>query len=297
MLRTITSAARRAARTAMLRSGCMLAKSVAGKAARIARDMDPIAPADLRVVLVETSHPGNIGAVARAMKNMGLQQLVLVRPKQFPDPEATARASGADDLLRSARVVDSVEAAIGDCGLVAATTSRDRDQYFRVRDVREGAAQLVTQARTGPVALLFGNERTGLTNDELALAHLLLRIPANPEYASLNLAMAVQLVAYETWRARGAQYVQPPPAMALASAAEMERLFTHLQQVMDEVGFRDRTPGGTSLMNRIRRFMHRAELDQNEVNILRGILTAVQQKRRHAGHPAGGAADGAGPPR
>lgn len=275
----------------------MLAKSVAGKAARIARDMDPIAPADLRVVLVETSHPGNIGAVARAMKNMGLQQLVLVRPKQFPDPEATARASGADDLLRSARVVDSVEAAIGDCGLVAATTSRDRDQYFRVRDVREGAAQLVTQARTGPVALLFGNERTGLTNDELALAHLLLRIPANPEYASLNLAMAVQLVAYETWRARGAQYVQPPPAMALASAAEMERLFTHLQQVMDEVGFRDRTPGGTSLMNRIRRFLHRAELDQNEVNILRGILTAVQQKRRHAGHPAGGAADGAGPPR
>ena len=275
----------------------MLAKSVAGKAARIARDMDPIAPADLRVVLVETSHPGNIGAVARAMKNMGLQQLVLVRPKQFPDPEATARASGADDLLRSARVVDSVEAAIGDCGLVAATTSRDRDQYFRVRDVREGAAQLVTQACTGPVALLFGNERTGLTNDELALAHLLLRIPANPEYASLNLAMAVQLVAYETWRARGAQYVQPPPAMALASAAEMERLFTHLQQVMDEVGFRDRTPGGTSLMNRIRRFMHRAELDQNEVNILRGILTAVQQKRRHAGHPAGGAADGAGPPR
>lgn len=269
----------------------MLAKSVAGKAARIARDMDPIAPADIRVVLVETSHPGNIGAVARAMKNMGLDQLVLVRPKQFPDPEATARASGADDLLRRARVVDGVEAAIGDCGLVAATTSRDRDQYFRVRDVREGAAQIVAQARTGPVALLFGNERTGLTNDELALAHLLLRIPANPEYASLNLAMAVQLVAYETWRARGAQYVQPPQAMALANAAEMERLFTHLQQVLDEVGFRDRTPGGTSLMNRIRRFMHRAELDQNEVNILRGILTAVQQKRRHAGRGA----DVAGP--
>jgi TrmH family RNA methyltransferase len=245
--------------------------------------MDPIPPADIRVVLVETSHPGNIGAVARAMKNMGLEQLVLVRPKQFPDPEATARASGADDLLRSARVVDSVPEAIGDCGLVAATTARDRDQYFRVRDVREGAEQLVAHARSGPVALLFGNERTGLTNDELALAHLLLRIPANPAYASLNLAMAVQLVAYETWRARGAQYVQPPPATALAPAAEMERLFAHLQQVMDEVDFRDRTPGGASLMNRIRRFLHRAELDQNEVNILRGILTAVQQKRRQAG--------------
>lgn len=263
----------------------MLAKSVAKGPARIARKMHPIPAADIRVVLVETSHPGNIGAVARAMKNMGLEQLVLVRPKQFPDPEATARASGADDLLRRARVVDDLLEAIGDCGLVAATTSRDRDQNFRVRDLCEGAEQIVAQARSGPVALLFGNERTGLTNDELALAHLLLRIPANPAYPSLNLAMAVQLVSYETWRARGAQYLSPPPATPLAPAIEMERLFTHLQQVLDEVEFRDRTPGGTSLMNRIRRFLHRAELDQNEVNILRGILTAVQQKRRHAGAP------------
>ena len=255
--------------------------------------MTLIPAADIRVVLVETSHPGNIGAVARAMKNMGLEQLVLVRPRQFPDPEASARASGADDLLRRARVTGSVQEAIGDCGLVAATTSRDRDQYFRVRDVRDGAATIVEHARSGPVALLFGNERTGLTNDELALAHLLLRIPANPEYASLNLAMAVQLVAYETWRARGAHYEAPSPATPLAPAVEMERLFVHLQQVLDEVGFRDRTPGGYSLMNRIRRFLHRAELDQNEVNILRGILTAVQQKRRHAGTPPG---EG-GPPR
>jgi len=149
--------------------------------------------------------------------------------------------------------------------------------------VREGAAQMVAHARTGPVALLFGSERTGLTNDELSLAHLLLRIPANPDYASLNLAMAVQLVAYETWRARGAEYQPPAPATPLAPADEMERLFTHLQQVMDEVDFRDRTVSGVRLMNRIRRFMHRAELDRNEVNIVRGILTAVQQKRRIAG--------------
>jgi len=247
--------------------------------------MNPIAPADIRVVLVETSHPGNIGAVARAMKNMGLLQLVLVRPKQFPDPEASARASGADDVLRAARVVASVPEAIGDCGLVAATTSRDRDQYFRVRDVRAGAAQIVEHARGGPVALLFGNERTGLTNDELALAHLLLRIPANPDYPSLNLAMAVQLVGYETWRARGAEFVAPEPVTPLAPADEMERLFAHLEQVMDEVDFRDRTVSGIRLMNRIRRFMHRAELDRNEVNILRGLLTAVQQKRRVAGAP------------
>jgi TrmH family RNA methyltransferase len=247
--------------------------------------MSPIAPADIRVVLVETSHPGNIGAVARAMKNMGLLQLVLVRPKLFPDPEATARASGADDVLRAARVVASVPEAIAECGLVAATTSRDRDQYFRVRDVREGAARIAEHALRGPVALLFGSERTGLTNDELSLAHLLLRIPANPDYPSLNLAMAVQLVAYETWRARGAAYAAPEPATPLAPADEMERLFAHLQQVMDEVDFRDRTTSGVRLMNRIRRFMHRAELDRNEVNILRGILTAVQQKRRVAGAP------------
>jgi TrmH family RNA methyltransferase len=137
------------------------------------------------------------------------------------------------------------------------------------------------------VALLFGNERTGLTNDELALAHLLLRIPANPEYASLNLAMAVQLVAYETWRARGARYDAPALATPLAPADDMERLFVHLQQVMEEVDFRDRTTRGVSLMNRIRRFLHRAELDRNEVNILRGILTAVQQKRRLAGSGGG----------
>lgn len=249
--------------------------------------MNPIATADIRVVLVETSHPGNIGAVARAMKNMGLLQLVLVRPKQFPDPEASARASGAEDVLRAARVVATLPEAIGDCGLVAATTSRDRDQYFRVRDVRAGAAQLVDHARRGPVALLFGSERTGLTNDELSLAHLLLRIPASPDYPSLNLAMAVQLVAYETWRARGAEFVASEPATPLAPAVEMERLFAHLQQVMDEVEFRDRTVSGIRLMNRIRRFLHRAELDCNEVNILRGILTAVQHKRRSAGARGG----------
>ncbi|MFO1427287.1 MAG: RNA methyltransferase [Steroidobacteraceae bacterium] len=247
--------------------------------------MTAIAPADIRVVLVETSHPGNIGAVARAMKNMGLRELVLVRPKEFPHPEASARASGADDLLARARVVASVPEAIADCGLVAATTSRDRDQYFRVLDVREAAAEIVRCAATAPAALLFGAERTGLTNDELALAHLLLRIPADPEYPSLNLAMAVQLVAYETWRARGAGYVAPPPDAPLAPAREMERLFAHIEEVLELVEFRDHTTTGRHLMDRIRRLFGRAAPDRNEVNILRGILTAVQQKRRPAGAP------------
>jgi tRNA (cytidine32/uridine32-2'-O)-methyltransferase len=242
-----------------------------------------IAAADIRVVLVETSHPGNIGAVARAMKNMGLEQLVLVRPKEFPHSEASARASGASDVLEKALVVDRLEDGIADCGFIVATTARDRDQNIRVLDVRDGAQRIVAESLRGPVALLFGNERTGLTNEELSLAHLLLRIPANPEYSSLNLAMAVQLVTYEIYRARGAQHVSAPGPIPLATGEEMERLYAHFEEVLEEVGFRDRTTSGTRLMERIRRFINRAELDQNEANILRGIFTAIQGRRRPAG--------------
>jgi TrmH family RNA methyltransferase len=239
-------------------------------------------------VLVEPSHPGNIGAVARAMKNMAIEELVLVRPKQFPHPDATARASGADDVLANARVVDSLAEAIADCGFVAATTSRDRDQNFRVVDVREAAERIVSEARRSPAAVLFGAERTGLTNEDLDASHALIRIPANEAYLSLNLAMAVQLVTYELFRARGGAKVVALPASApLATPDDMDRLYVHLAQVMEEVDFRDRTQSGTNLMARIRRFLQRAELDQNEVNILRGLLTAVQKRRRHAGAPRG----------
>ena len=245
--------------------------------------MSSLAVVDLRIVLVEPSHPGNIGAVARAMKNMALSQLVLVKPKAFPHAEASARASGATDVLEQARVVDTVADAVAECGFVAATTSRERDQNIRVADVREGAPRLVAEAGRGPAALLFGAERTGLTNEDLALTHLLLRIPANPDYCSLNLAMAVQLVTYEIHRARGASYVQPPAEVPLAPAADMERLYAHLEEVLQQIGFRDRTASGKHLMERIRRFLNHAELDQNEANIMRGILTAVQNKRRAAG--------------
>jgi len=240
----------------------------------------------IRIVLVAPSHPGNIGAAARAMKNMGLSELVLVGPRQFPHPEASARASGADDLLARARVVNTLAEAIADCGLVAATTARERDQYFRVLDVRDAAARLVAEAQRAPAAVVFGAERTGLTNEELESAHLLVRIPASPTYASLNLAMAVQLVAYELFRAGGAPRAPSEPLAApLATATEMQRLFTHFAQVLEEIDFRDRTQSGTHLMARIRRFLQRAELDQNEVNILRGVLTAVQSRRRPAGAP------------
>ncbi len=242
--------------------------------------------ANIRIVLVETSHPGNIGAAARAMKTMAIEQLVLVRPQLFPHAEATARASGANDVLLNAQVVGSVEEAVADCGFVAATTSREREHNFRVLDLREAAARAVTETARGPVALLFGAERTGLTNQELALAHVLVRIPANPDYASLNLAMAVQLATYELYRARGANYQAPPAAVPLASGVEMERMYAHLESVLELIEFRDRTQNGTILMTRIRKFLQRAELDANEVNILRGILTAVERRRRRAGDPA-----------
>ncbi len=258
--------------------------------------IQPMPLSAIRIVLVEPSHPGNIGAVARAMKNMALAELVLVRPKAFPHAEATARASGADDLLARARVVDSVTEAVADCGFVAATTSRPRDQNFRALDLHEAAARIFEMSARGPAAVLFGAERTGLTNEELALAHLLIRIPANPDYPSLNLAMAVQLVTYELFRAAGSPASTRPLSEAtvpLAPGADMERFYTHLQQVMDEADFKDRTVGGTNLMTRIRRLFQRCEMDQNEVNILRGILTAVQSKRRAAGAPMKDIAAGA----
>ena len=241
---------------------------------------------DIRIVLVAPSHPGNIGAAARAMKNMGLESLVLVRPKQFPHPEATARASGADDVLAAARVVDSLAAALEGCGFIAATTSRERDQYFRVAELREAAPRIVAEACRSPAAVVFGAERSGLTNEELEAAHLLLRIPASVAYPSLNLAMAVQIVTYELFSARAPQAaVVDRAGVPLATTGELEQLYAHFAQVLEEIDFRDRTESGTHLMSRIRRLLQRAELDHNEANILRGILTAVQNRRRHAGAP------------
>ncbi|HWW20436.1 MAG TPA: RNA methyltransferase [Steroidobacteraceae bacterium] len=244
-------------------------------------------PIPIRIVLVETSHPGNIGAAARALKNMALEQLVLVNPKHFPHPEASARASGAEDVLNAARVTPDLPTALAGCGLVLATTSRERDQNFRVLDPHAAAHRAVDHAARGPVAIMFGSERTGLTNDELRYAHALLAIPANPAYPSLNVAMAVQIVAYEIMcavleRSQEAPRSITTPAVPLADPVEMDRLYAHLAEVLDEIDFRDHTQSGIHLMKRIRRLFQRAEPDLNEVHILRGILTAVQQRRRRA---------------
>ena len=244
----------------------------------------------IRIVLVETSHPGNIGAVARALKNMALEELILVRPRDFPHAEASARASGAEDLLQRARVVQELSTALEGCGLVLASTSRGRgDQNFRVMSARAAARRAIQEANRTPVAILFGSERTGLTNDELRYAHALLAIPANPVYPSLNIAMVVQIVAYEIMCASLARANQAPrsitaPAVPLASPEQLDLMYAHLAQVLEEIDFRDRTQSGTHLMKRIRRLLQRAEPDMNEVHILRGILTAVQHRRSQEPH-------------
>jgi len=241
----------------------------------------------IRIVLVDTNHPGNIGAVARAMKNMGLRELHLVRPKLFPSADANARAAGADDLLDVAQVHQSFEDAIADCGLVVGSSARQRYLPWALVEPRECAPRIVQAGREGNVAIAFGTERTGLTNAELAYCNLLATIPTDTRYSSLNLGMAVQVFAYELWLAMRPGAPQPAPLdVPLSTASEMARLYAHIEEVLKEIAFRDRTGSGY-LMARIRRLFNRAQIDQNEMNILRGILTAVQSKRR----PAGGTSD------
>jgi TrmH family RNA methyltransferase len=206
-----------------------------------------------------------------------------VRPEQFPHAEAIARASGADDVLLNAKVHARFEDAIADCGLVVGTSARQRHLAWDLVEPRECAERIVAAASLRSVAVVFGAERTGLTNAELSLCNLLVTIPTHPDYSSLNVAMAVQLLAYEIWmRSRSGTPPQPEPDVPLATSEEMTRLYTHIGQVLNEIDFQDRTGGG-QLMARIRRLFNRAQVDQNEMNILRGILTAVQSKRRPAG--------------
>jgi TrmH family RNA methyltransferase len=233
-------------------------------------------PGLVRIVLIDPSHPGNIGSVARAMKNMRLADLVLVRPRSFPHADAQALAAGADDVLAGARIVSSAAEAIADCSFIAGTTSRPRSYHWEFATPRDAAARIVGLPDSSRAALLFGSERYGLANEDLQYCNVIVRIPANPDYCSLNLAMSVQLLAYEIFVASEQPRSHVQLESPLAPSADVERFYTHLLEVLTAIGFEDRTG---HLMERLRRLFNRAQLDQNELNILRGILSAVQNRR------------------
>ncbi len=244
---------------------------------------------NVRVVLVNTSHPGNIGGAARAMKNMGLSELVLVDPERFPDPDAVSRASGAEDVLANARIVATLEEAIADCSLVLGTSARDRRIPWPVLDPRESADKVLDQLEQLPdaqIALVFGREDSGLTTDELQRCQYHVHIPSMPDFSSLNLAAAVQVLAYEL-RMQGLQREGAPTKMHKvettavfneipATAGELEQFYQHLEQVLVEIGFHD-PQKPRQLMPRLRRLYGRVHLNRMEMNILRGILTETQK--------------------
>jgi tRNA (cytidine32/uridine32-2'-O)-methyltransferase len=234
----------------------------------------------IRIVLIGTTHPGNIGASARAMKNMGLHELVLVNPKHFPHEDATARASGAEDLLELATVVESLDAAVTDCCYVAGASARSRTIGWPSMLPRDCAARLVLESAQGPVAVIFGPEKSGLSNDDLDRCHTLLTIPTDPGFSSLNLAMAVQVISYELRLAHMCPRLEAAVAEApLASGEELENFYVHLEKVLTSSGFLD-PDNPRHLMRRLRRLFARALPDRNEINILRGILAAVDPQKR-----------------
>jgi TrmH family RNA methyltransferase len=237
----------------------------------------------IRVVLVDTSHPGNIGAVARAMWAMELRDLTLVRPKHFPSAEATARAAGADGLLYHATLRDTLEDAVADCTWVVGTTVRSRHLSLPRLAPRAFAARAVEEADRGPVALVFGREQTGLSNEELDLCQAVACIGTNPAFSSLNVAAAAQVFAYELRLAAAGDAprdsADTDTGGEAATAAEMEGLYGHLEQALTDIGYHD-PESPRLLMRRLRLLYGRARPDRAELNILRGILAAT---RRAAG--------------
>lgn len=243
----------------------------------------------IRIVLVGTQHPGNIGAAARALKTMGLARLVLVAPEQFPADEAFRRAAGADDLLAGAQIVDDLAAAVADCRYVLGCTARSRRVALEELAPRQGAERAVAASAGGAVAIVFGRERTGLSNEELQLCHAAVHIPANPEYSSLNLAAAVQILAYEVRLAAAAAAPAAEAAVAeaatnaeaSASHAQLEGFFGQLSETLQDIDFhKGRTPD--SAMRKLRRLFLRSGMSEQEVRLLRGILADAQRMAKLA---------------
>jgi tRNA (cytidine32/uridine32-2'-O)-methyltransferase len=240
---------------------------------------------NIRIVLVNTSHPGNIGGVARAMKNMGLSRLYLVAPRQYPDEQAAWRAASAQDVLDKAVVTDTLEEAIGDCQFVVGTSARERRIPWPLLDPRSSAGKIAELSSREQVAVLFGREDRGLTNEELKQCNLHMTIPTSDDYSSLNLAMAVQIVCYELRVLIGSD--QDPAReddewdAPFSTRENMERFFVHLEQTLTDIEFLD-PAAPRQLMSRLRRLYSRVRLDEMELNILRGILTETQKWVRRA---------------
>jgi len=236
--------------------------------------------ANIRIVLIQTSHPGNIGSAARAMKTMGLSELYLVNPKSFPDDQAVTMSSNATDILDNATVVNSVQDALVGCRLVVGTSARyERTLAWDILDPRECSQELVKEAHTGTVAILFGRENSGLTNDELALCHHLVHIPTNPDYSSLNLASAVQILSYECRVASQANSeMTKSETEEVVTVDAMEGYYKHLETAMIESSFLD-PENPKHLMTRLRRLYGRVKVTPSELNILRGMLAAFQKKK------------------
>ncbi|MFZ7188316.1 tRNA (cytosine(32)/uridine(32)-2'-O)-methyltransferase TrmJ [Avibacterium avium] len=234
---------------------------------------------NIRIVLVETSHSGNIGSAARAMKTMGLSQLYLVAPKQGVDKQAIALAAGADDVVKNAVIVPTFDQAVADCEFVIGTSARLRHLQSTLLEPRACAEKAVAFAKQHKVAIVFGRERIGLTNEELLKCRYHLTIPANPDYSSLNLAMAVQLICYElrmAWLEENKKDVD----LSLSSiestyptAQELEYFFAHTERLYQQLGFIQ----NQGVMQKLRRLYLRAEVEKNELNILRGMLSAVEK--------------------
>ncbi len=240
---------------------------------------------NIKIVLVETTHPGNIGAVARAMKNMKMNNLWLVSPKIFPSADATARASGADDVLAGATVCRTLQEAIADCQLVIGASARGRTISWPEITPRECAEKVLINEPGNTVAIIFGRENSGLKNHELDLCHFLLRIPCNSEYSSLNIAAAVQVVCYELFvaselPAQEEIFVGDKGEDPLATAAQMESFYTHLSEALTDIGFMHPAKS-KSIMRRLRRIYNRIQMDTKELDILRGILRMSQGHKRN----------------
>jgi tRNA/rRNA methyltransferase len=233
----------------------------------------------IRVVLSRTSHPGNIGAAARAMKTMGIADLALVGPRHFPDPDATAMAAGGADLLASARVHATLEAALADCVLAVGFSARRRDLSQPARSLRDALAPILEALPAGPVALVFGNETSGLSNAELARCHVFASIPANPAYSSLNLAAAVQIACYEVAMAARAFEAPVTRERDGATLGDLEGWFRHLEASAVASGFVNPAKPGR-FMEWMRRLYTRARLERGEVKLLRGLLGALDARAK-----------------